>query len=174
MRKQFYAFLMSVALISFTVGCDTGATPAGNSGGDQTHSDDDGHDHGADDGHDHEGEHAHEGPHDGTVVEWGEHEFHVEFIVDHEQKQATAYILGEDVKTPMPINTTEITVSIKEPAIQIVLKANPMDGETEGKSSRFVGSHDGLATVKDYEGAISGAIDGTPYSANFKEAVHEH
>src|SRR5262245_53339488 len=57
--------------------------------------------------------HAEEGRHGGALVEWGKHEYHPEFTVDHDKKQATVYILGRDAKKPAPIKTESITVTIK-------------------------------------------------------------
>jgi hypothetical protein len=125
----------------------------------------------AEHGHDHgEGSHAHAaGPHGGTVADWGGGKYHVEFTVDHDKQQATVYILGSDEKTPEPIAAESVLLTINDPHLQLDLLPVPLDGEGDGKSSRFVGSHDGLATVKEYEGTISAAIGDIPYAGNFKE-----
>jgi hypothetical protein len=65
-------------------------------------------------------------------------------------------------------------LSIKDPAFTAALKASPQDGDPEGKASRFVGNHENLGIVKEYEGSMSGAVNGTPYSGNFKEVAHDH
>lgn len=114
--------------------------------------------------------HAHgAGPHGGTIVDWGGGTYHVEFTVDHDKKEATAYVLGSDEKTPEPIAAESILLTIKEPQMQFELIPAPSSGETGGKSSRFVGTNDGLATVMEYEGTMSALVDGTPYAGNFKE-----
>ena len=118
--------------------------------------------------------HAHgAGPHEGTVADWGGGKFHVELTVDHDKKEATVYVLGGDEKTAVPIDASEVTLTIKEPSLTIALKATPEDGDPEGKSSRFVGSDEGLSVVQDYEGSISGVVEETPYSGKFKEEIHE-
>lgn len=119
-----------------------------------------GHDHGA-------------GPHGGTVVDWGGGKYHVEFTVDHDKKETVVYILGGDEKTPAPIKADKITVTIDDPASEIEAAAKPLEGEQEGMSSRFVGTHDTLGIVKEYSGTISGEIEGTPYSKEFKEEPHK-
>ena len=117
--------------------------------------------------------HAHgTGPHGGTIADWGGGKYHVEFIVDHDKKEATAYVVGNDEKTPEPITAESILLTIKEPQLQVDLLPVPLDGESGGKSSRFIGTHDGLATVMEYEGTMSAAVDGTPYAGNFKEEAH--
>ncbi|MEZ6097073.1 MAG: hypothetical protein R3C03_23095 [Pirellulaceae bacterium] len=169
MKSLFIALASTALIASIAVGCNS--TPADNSQSTKIRSD--AHD---DEGTDHSREgHSHgAGPHDGAIADWGGGKFHVEFTVDHDQKQATVYIYGSDEKTATPIDATEISLAIKEPSLTTTLKAVPQDGDTENKSSRFVGTHEGLGVVRDYEGTISGVIDGTPYSGNFSEIGHDH
>ena len=133
------------------------------------HSDDHGHDHAHGEGHAHG-----VGPHDGTLADWGGGKFHVEFTVDHDKQQATVYILGSDEKSSVPIDAKEITLTIKEPSFTISLAASPLGSEVMGGSSRFIGTHEGLGVVMEYEGSISGVVNKTPYSGNFKEEPHVH
>jgi hypothetical protein len=116
-------------------------------------------------------EHA-PGPHEGLVIDWGGGKYHAEFTVDHEKKEATVYILGSDEKTPAPVKAASITLSINEPAFEVELKAQPLEGEGGGTSSRFVGTHDNLGIVREFEGTIIGEIEGTPYAGDFKEGPH--
>ena len=58
--------------------------------------------------------------------------------------------------------------------MQVILKAMPQEGDPEGTASRFVGNHESLGVVQEYEGTITGVVDGTPYSGNFKEEPHGH
>jgi hypothetical protein len=109
------------------------------------------------------------GPHGGTVADWGGGAYHLEFTVDHEKKQATVYVLGSDEKTPAPIKASTIHLVIKDPATEMDLDAQPLEGEPEGASSRFVGTHDNIGIVKEYEGTISGEVEGKPYVGDFKE-----
>lgn len=118
-------------------------------------------------------DHAHaEGPHEGAIAAWGDGQFNVEFIVDHDKKEATLYVLGGDLKTPAPIATDKVILVIKEPAMTVECKPAPLEGEADGKASRFVGSNDGLGTVREFEGTISGVVDGKPYSGDFHEHAH--
>lgn len=118
--------------------------------------------------------HAHgEGPHGGTVTDWGGGKFHVEFTVDHDKQEATVYILGGDEETPAPIKAKEVMLTIKEPALQVNLKPAPQKGDPEGAASAFTGQHKNLGIVREFEGTISGEVDGTPYSGDFKEEPHE-
>ncbi len=130
----------------------------------------------SDHGHPHEeGGHGHgAGPHDGTVADWGGGKYHVEFTVDHEKQEATVYILGSDEKTSEPIAANSVLLTINEPELQTELLPVPLAGEADGKSSRFVGTHESLGIVQEYGGTISGEVDGTPYAGNFQEEAHEH
>ncbi len=152
--------LVVVAMLALLVGCTESqpTTPPAKSPS-AGESDDHGHAHGA-------------GPHDGTVADWGGGKYHVEFTVDHDKQEATVYILGDDEKSPVPIKAESIELSIKDPMMQVTMKATPQEGEPEGSASRFVGNDKGLGVVQEYEGAISGVVDGTPYSGDFKEEPH--
>ena len=172
------SILFAVALcasIAFTTGCgqpntdgDKKAEPGTHVHADGTvHSDDHGHAHG--DGHTHG-----PGPHGGTIADWGGGKFHVEFTVDHNKQEATVYILGTDEKTPASIDAKEITLTIKDPSFTTTLQAKPLESELLGGSSRFVGNHESLGVVQEYEGSMSGVVDGTPYSGNFKEEAENH
>lgn len=114
--------------------------------------------------------HAHgAGPHGGTIVDWGGGTFHVEFTVDHDKQQATAYVLGSDEKTPTPIDSEFIELAIKDPAIQFKLTAVPQERDPAGKSSRYEGTHEKLSTVQEYAGTLTAVVNGTPYSGDFTE-----
>lgn len=141
-------------------------------------SDQHGHDH--DDGsqHDHGDSttdhsvrgHAHgAGPHGGTIADWGGGKYHVEFTVDHDQQQATAYVLGPDEKTPTPIASENIELSIQSPAFQLLLMPQPQDTDPAGQASRFVGTHESLGVVQEFSGTMTALVDGTPYSGDFAE-----
>ena len=82
------------------------------------------------------------------------------------------YIVGGDEKTPSPIKAEKIHLVINDPMSEFDLTAKPLEKETEGKSSRFVGTHDTMGIVKEFAGTISGEIEGTPYTGDFKEEPH--
>lgn len=182
--------LILFAVIYFTAsltGCsqpnsnqDTTGNTSSSASDDHGHSHDDehGHIHGDDHAHDHDHSvegHAHgAGPHDGTIADWGGGKYHVEFTVDHDAQQATVYILGGDEKTSTPIEAESIELSLVDPAVQIVLSAQPLDKDPQGTSSRFVGTHEKLGVAREYAGTMTGVVDGTPYSGDFKEDSHDH
>jgi len=134
----------------------------------------------AEHGHEHaegEGEHAHghgAGPHDGTLADWGGGKYHVEFTVDHDKQEATVYVLGSDEKSPAPVKTDKVLLSIGDPELMAELLPVPLEGESDGLSSRFVGRHEKLGIVQEYAGTMSAEIEGTPYTGDFKEEAHDH
>lgn len=157
--------LAAIGTLTFVVGCGgskppaTSATPATPSQP-AAHADD----------HAHSGHGA--GPHDGTLADWGGGKYHVEFTVDHDKQEGTVYILGGDEKTPAPIKAEEIQLSISDPVMLVTLKAAPQEGDPAGSASRFVGNHESLGVVQEYAGTITGVVDDTPYSGDFKEEPH--
>jgi hypothetical protein len=165
------SFMLVLCALTVLAGCGKSASPPSDAGAggtaaaaaerDATDHSEEGHSHGA-------------GPHEGTIADWGGGKYHVEFTVDHDKQQATAYILGGDEKTPSPIDAESIELSIQDPAIQVTLKAESQAGDPDGKSSRFVGTHEKLGVVQEYAGTLTGVVAGTPYSGDFKEGSHAH
>ncbi|WLD14380.1 hypothetical protein [Planctellipticum variicoloris] len=89
------------------------------------------------DDHDHD-DHGHgaAGPHGGSLVELGEEEYHAEVVVDEKTHSLVVYLLGKDAKTASPIAATEVTVGLGGDK-SATLKAAPLEGEGEGKASKF-------------------------------------
>ncbi|XZE22707.1 hypothetical protein SH449x_002646 [Pirellulaceae bacterium SH449] len=168
--KRFGISFVLVAIFGF-VGCSNPTEQTATTSTEAA--DDHGHDHGAE-GHDHGSEgHGHGvGPHEGTVADWGGGKYHVEFTVDHDKQQATVYVFGSDEKTPAPIDAASIELSISSPEMQVTLQASPQDSDPSGKASRFIGTHEKLGVVQEYAGTMTGVVDGTPYSGDFKEEAH--
>lgn len=115
-----------------------------------------------------EDDHAHgNGPHGGAAFDFGA--YHGEFMVDHAKQEATVYILGDDLKTAAPIQADKLTLGIKSPSFEVELKPMPLEGEPVGKSSRFVGKHEKLGVVQEFEGTVTGEVGGKPANGKFKE-----
>jgi hypothetical protein len=109
------------------------------------------------------------GPHGGAVAEWGDGNYHAEFTVDHDKQEATVYVLGSDAKSPAPVKASNLLLSINEPAFQVTLEPQPLEGEAAGSASRFVGKHESLGIVREFAGTISGEVDGKPFAGDFEE-----
>ena len=113
------------------------------------------------------------GPHGGAVADWGGGEYHVEFTVDHDARQATVYVLGGDAKSPAPIGAESLQLSISEPVFQVDLAPAPQAGDDAAASSRFVGQHENLGVVREFSGTISGEVGAIPYAGDFSEEPHD-
>jgi hypothetical protein len=82
-------------------------------------------------------DHHHDhGPHGGHVLELGEH--HGEIALEADRK-LTLYVLDGDVKNAVPLAETTALANLKigTEMQKIDLKALPLDGEADGKSSRY-------------------------------------
>ena len=159
--RWFLTFAACSTLVYGFSGCDQKAKPAPEAAAEST-----------DHGHDHPAHGA--GPHGGTLSDWGGGAYHVEFTVDHDKHQATVYIVGSDEKSPAPIKTEVVHLTILEPMTELDLTAKPLAEETDGTSSRFVGTHKNLGKAQEFSGTISGEIEGTPYIGDFKEEAEAH
>jgi len=107
------------------------------------------------------------------VFDFGKH--HAEFTVDHPKKECTVLVLGGDEKTPAAVAATELIVAIKEtktadgtvvPAMTVTLVGQDV---VDGKASKFVGTDPGIGNVADFEGTVTGEVDGKPAQGDFKE-----
>ncbi len=116
-------------------------------------------------------DHSHsDGPHGGTILEFGK--YHGEFCVDHGKKQITVYILDGGVKKSVPISVEKLMLSIKTPQFQSDLLASPQEGDPKGSASRFIATDERFGKEQEFEGTVSGVIDGKPYLGDFKEEPH--
>ena len=119
-------------------------------------------------------EHPSEGPHHGTLIELGKEEFHAELV--HDDKSVTIYVLDSAAKNSVPVDASEVLINILKdgkPA-QFKLAATPVEGDPDGKSSRFVDSGTELAGNLDNEAAapkLSITINGKSYKGTI---THEH
>ena len=124
----------------------------------------------ADDDDDDHGDHG-EGPHGGTIIELDR--YHGEFVVDHDKKQATVYILDGSAKKTVAVPAETMTLSITEPKFTVELKAAPEASDPKGNTSRFVGTNDNLGKVQEFQGTVTVEIKGKPYTGEFEEEHHD-
>ena len=136
-------------------------------------------------------EHEQEGPHGGHILEFSEnHEYHGEVCFDADTRDVTLYLLGSDMKTPVPVPATDVEFELEEGDDEVVvaLKADPLPGEDATIASKFVVSGSDLpASIHDIEelhAHVHVTIDGTEYAAGLEhghdghdhgsEGQHEH
>ena len=110
---------------------------------------------------------AHEpGPHGGVVFDLGK--YHGEFVLKPGSDEATLFILDDDEKSPTAIGAAQLDVTLKQPPVTIEFKPQPLPGEPDGKSSRFVGKHETFAAKQPLEATVIGVIDGKPSEGRFE------
>lgn len=116
----------------------------------------------------------HKGPHGGTVVEWGEEEYHLELVTDAKAGTATVYVYGthEDFKkkTMKAIDAKSLTLVLKGATPTTVkLEPAPEKDDPKGSSTKFTAKHDVFTKDMKWEGTISGKVGTKPYSGDFKQ-----
>lgn len=115
-------------------------------------------------------EHPTVGPAGGAIVEWGDDEYHLEFIADRAAGTAAVYVLDQTAKQVTAVSAKSLTLSLDaSPPVVVPLTPKPQDGDPTGRSSRFVGTHDALKKDGQFTGSVSGEVDGKKYTGDFKE-----
>ncbi len=102
-------------------------------------------------------EHAHEsvGPHGGVIIELGE--YHAELVHDDAASTVTVYVLDGAMEQSVPVDAKEAMINITREGRgeQFPLAADPLEGEEEGWSSRFVSSEAELGEELDHPGVAA-------------------
>ena len=135
---------------------------AGHDHADHGH-DDHGHDH---DGHDHSGHH-HVAPRGGTLVAVGDGSVSVEFLLDAETGNVSAWVMDGCAENPVRVEQKELVLKIHtgdgnadttEEAVELRLAAvaNVLTGETIGDTSEFRGQSDHLIGKERFRGELAG------------------
>jgi YHS domain-containing protein len=118
-------------------------------------------------------DHSKEGPHGGALAEWGDHEYHVEFKIDHSAGRATIYILDGEAKSARPIAAEQLTLTLKLTSpVTVSLRPEPQPGDQAKSASRFVGTHDALKQKQAFAGTVSAQVGAKRYSGDFTEIPH--
>ncbi len=122
--------------------------------------------------------HPTKGPHEGTLIEFGEEEYHGEFTVDHDKKEAVVYILDSSAAkaADLPagkIKRVNLKITNSEPPIDLDLTHDPKRSDAKGIA--FAGLNIAFAKVMDFKGKVTMEIDGKPpYVGDFAEKDHPH
>jgi hypothetical protein len=154
-REEPMRTIECVILVALLAACGKkdGAAEEGNG-----HEDGDGHDHA-----------AHAGPHDGEVLDLGGGAYHLEILHDHDGGNMTVYVLGADLKTPVPVAAP--VVNLEKGPVQFTL--TPIDPAPDGKAVAFKGSHEGLRSDP-WEGRIVVKIGDKTYQSPLEGEGHDH
>jgi len=122
---------------------------------------------------DHDHGHHHEAPHGGHLIELGDHKYNAEVLLEGEPKQLVVYVLDAHAENPVAIESEAIVFAVEE-GEPITLKPQPQEGDSEGKSSKFVAGGetvDAFGDIEDVHGSIQVTIEGTEYTG---ELSHDH
>lgn len=167
MKRCFTWFALMLGTIGFA-GCGPASSdkPATSEAGHEDH------EHGDQGGADHGHDHSAPGPHGGMIIDWGGGKFHVELVIDDAKKEVTVYVLDESMKKSVPVDATELQLSLKEPVMELTLAAVATSGETSG-TSQFSAPLPMSDKEIHWEGTISGVVDGVPYAGEFHDE-HDH
>lgn len=130
------------------------------------------------DGQDDHAGHAHpsEGPHQGSLIELGNEEYHAELVHDEATGSVTIYVLNAAATSQVPIDATEIMINLKHDGKpkQFKLAAAADAGDPQGKSSRFVSTDVELGKHLDEEAADPKLVL-TINGKSFRGAItHDH
>ena len=111
--------------------------------------------------------HVHSAPHDGTLVEIGDHAYQLELVRDSTAGTLTAYVLDGHAENFVRIASLAIEL-IAMPSGQytpLTLRAfaNPSTGETIGDTSQFAVQADWLKTAGGFSGIFTIEIKGTTF-----------
>jgi hypothetical protein len=102
--------------------------------------------------------HHHDPPHNGTGIELGEDEFHVELVLDAANGKMQAYLLSAHMAgfVRIPAEGFEMTATIAGKEETLVFKpvANSATGEKVGDTSQFEAQAEFLKTAKTFDGVL--------------------
>jgi hypothetical protein len=113
--------------------------------------------------------HHHESPHGGTALELGNHEAHLDVVLDPAAGKVTAYVMDAHAENFVRIPSESFEISAKLPAGEttLVLKAvaNAASGEKVGDTSQFEAQSDALKGVVGFDAELKQlVVRGKTYS----------
>lgn len=102
--------------------------------------------------------HVHQGPHNGTLVELGDHQYSIEFVHDPAAQTLSVYILDGHAENflRLPDRSIEAIVQRNGQPTPLTLNAaaNQVTGETVGDTSQFTATANWLSSPQTIELAI--------------------
>jgi hypothetical protein len=107
--------------------------------------------------HEHGG-HAHKAPHDGTLIELGDHAYNLELVRDTAAGKLTAYVLdghaSEFIRVPVPSFDLVVNSGGEKKSLTFRGVASTTTGETIGNTSQFEAQADWLKNASELTGVI--------------------
>ena len=115
------------------------------------------------------GDHHHESPHGGIAVELGDHEAHLDVVLDSAAGKLTAYIMDAHAENfvRIPAESFEIVAKLPAGGTTLALKAvaNAATGEKAGDTSQFEAQSDALRGVAGFDAELKQlTVRGKTYS----------
>jgi len=114
--------------------------------------------------------HSHVAVHGGQVQVVGDN--HFELVYDGEARRFTLYVLGEDETKAAPVAEKETTLQVRDEKSgqfkRVTLAANPLEGESDGQSSRFTGISDELANLGNFDAVARVSMAGESHRVSFQ------
>ena len=121
---------------------------------------------GGESGHGHG--HVHKAPHDGTLVELGNHEFNLELVHDEAAGTLAAYVLGAHAERHLQIEQPSIAINLKAGAetheLELKAVADELTKETVGDTSHFSAQSEWLKKHGISGTVVSVTIKGSTYT----------
>ena len=113
--------------------------------------------------------HHHESPHGGTAVELGDHEAHLDLVLDPAAGKLTAYVMDAHAENFVRIPAESFEISAKLPAGETTLTlkavANAASGEKVGDTSQFEAQSDAFKGVAGFDAELKQlVVRGKTYS----------
>lgn len=130
---------------------------------------------------DHDHDHVHKAPHDGHLIELGDHKYNAEIVYSANEPKLTFYILGAHAEAPVAIPDKEIKfmLEVDGAAKELVFKAEPVAGDKEGMASKFVLTDSttlppSITELEKMHGSLTLTINGENFTGNLTHTDHNH
>lgn len=117
--------------------------------------------------------HSHEGPHGGILLGRLDDGPLAEFVADRAGQNATVHFLDEEGR-PAPVRANGLALALTSADDPVPLEPSPAEGESGGKSSRYVGRLPDTTRGRNLSGRLTGEVDGKPIHLDLAGHHHRH
>jgi hypothetical protein len=128
---------------------------------------------------DHGHAHPSEGPHHGSLIEFGKEDYHAELVHDEKNDTVTIYILDGAAAKAVPIPARQVILNLRvtgKPQ-QFTLPAVRQEGDPEGSASAFTATSKPLGQALHAHGTtgrLNVEIKGKVFVGKVTGHVHQH
>ena len=122
--------------------------------------------------------HPAQGPHRGSLIEFGDEDFHAELVHDDSTDTITIYVLDKEARRAVPVTTRTVTLDIRAAgrSHRYTLVANVRGTEGFGAASVFTASDNLLCQLLDVDGVsarLTIEIDGKSFVGQLGKHAHQ-